>query len=48
VTPATSNSRNESINRNANTVEGGQEKQVTLAKVVKPATACRKVNYSRE
>jgi hypothetical protein len=41
VKPATSNSRS------ANTVKM-PAKAGTLAKVVKPATACRKANYSRD
>jgi hypothetical protein len=47
VTPATRNNRNDSSNRSASTV-GMPTKAGTLAKVVKPATACRKANYSRD
>jgi hypothetical protein len=42
-----SNSRNESNNRTINTV-GVPAKAGMLAKVVKPATACREANYSRD
>jgi hypothetical protein len=42
-----SNSMNESNNRTANTV-GTPAKVGMLAKVVKPATACREANYSRD
>jgi hypothetical protein len=42
----TRNSRNESNNRTVNTV--GQPKARMLAKVVKPATACREANCSRD
>jgi hypothetical protein len=47
LAPATSNSKNDGSNRSANTV-GTPAKAGTLAKVVKPATACRKANYSRD
>ncbi len=47
VTPATSNSRNKRSNRSAKTV-GTPTNAWTLGKVVKPATACRKANYSSD
>jgi hypothetical protein len=42
-----SNSRNEGNNSTANTA-GTTAKAGMLAKVVKPATACRETNYSRD
>ncbi len=53
MTPATSNSRKNSSIPDANTVGGFQHRRGTptnagtLAKVLKPATACRKTSYSR-
>ncbi len=42
-----SNSRNKSNNRTANTISTSANAGI-LAKVVKPATACREGNYSRD